>query len=265
MLDDFLVRALLAGIAVALAAGPLGCFIVWRRMAYFGDAMAHSALLGIGLGFLFGVNLTAGVLAVTFVLALLLAALQQQARVAADTLLGILSHAALSLGLVLLALMTWLRIDLMGYLFGDVLAVTAAEVGLVWLGAALTLGLLAALWRPLLALTVHEEMARAEGIASLPYRVSFMALMAVVIAVSMKVVGVILITSLLIIPAAAARGFARTPEAMAVVAAGLGALASVLGLLGSLWLDTPSGPSIVVAAALIFAVSLLARPLPGRA
>ena len=264
MLDEFLVRALLAAVGVALAAGPLGCFVVWRRMAYFGDAMAHSALLGVGLGFLLGIDLTLGVMAVTLALALTLVALQQQDRVATDTLLGILSHAALSLGLVLLALMTWLRVDLMGYLFGDVLAVTWGEVALVWLGAAAVLALLALIWRPLLALTVHEEMARAEGIGSFGYRVCFMALMAGVIAVAMKVVGVILITSLLIIPAAAARGFVRTPEARALAGAGIGAAAGVLGLAASLVLDTPSGPSIVVAAAALFALSLAVRPLRAR-
>ena len=264
MLDDFFLRALLAAVGVAVFAGPLGCFIVWRRMAYFGDTMAHSALLGVGLGFLLGIDLTLGVMAVTLTIALLLVALQHSGRLATDTLLGILSHAALSLGLVLIGLMTWLRLDLMAYLFGDVLAVSWSDVALVWAGGAVALLVLALIWRPLLAVTVNEDLARAEGIASLRCRIAFMALMASVIAIAMKVIGILLITSLLIIPAAAARAFARTPEQMAVIAALIGALAAVLGLFGSLQLDTPAGPSIVVAAALLFALSVALRPMVQR-
>ena len=261
MLDDFFVRALVAAVAVALAAGPVGCFIVWRRMAYFGDTMAHSALLGVGLGFLIGIDPTVGVLVVSLGIALLLVALQRTGRVATDTLLGILSHSALSIGLVLIGLMTWLRIDIMGVLFGDVLAVTAGEVVLVAGGAAAGLLALMMIWRPLLAVTVNEDLARAEGIAALRTRIVFMALVAALIALAMKVIGILLITSLLIIPAAAARAFARTPEQMAVFAALIGAAAGVLGLFASLRLDTPSGPSIVVAALVLFLASLAVRPL----
>lgn len=264
MFDDFLLRALLAAVGVALAAAPLGCFIVWRRMAYFGDAMAHSALLGVGIGFLLGLDLTLGVMAVTLAVALLLVALQQSGRIASDTLLGILSHAALSLGLVLLALMSWLRLDLMGYLFGDVLAVSRTEVALIWLGGAVTIAVLTVIWRPLLALTINEELARAEGVRALLHRIIFMTLLAAVIAIAMKVVGILLITSLLIIPAATARAFTRTPEMMALGGAAVGAFASGLGLFGSLQFDTPAGPSIVVAAALLFALSLVLRPLLQR-
>ena len=260
MIDSFFLRALAAAVGAALLAGPLGCFIVWRRMAYFGDTMAHSALLGVALGFLLGIDLILGVICVTFSIALLLIALQRKGHVSTDTLLGILSHSALSLGLVLIGLMPWLRLDLMGYLFGDVLSVTWPEVALIWIGGGLGLAILAFIWRPLLAIAIDEDLARAEGIPSLRYRLCFVGLMAAVIAIAMKVIGVLLITSLLIIPAAAARCFARTPEQMAVAAAGIGALSGVVGLFASLGLDTPSGPSIVVVAMLFFLVSLAARP-----
>jgi zinc transport system permease protein len=258
ILDDFVIRALAAGVGVALVAGPLGCFIVWRRMAYFGDTMAHSALLGIALGFLLAVDLTLGVIVVTVTIAGLLVLLQQRRPwLAADTLLGILSHASLSVGLVAIGLMTWLRVDLLGYLFGDVLAVTAADIAVIYVGGFAALAALALIWRPLLAATVHEDLARAEGIPAGAVRLAFMVLIAVVIALAMKVVGILLITSLLIIPAAAARRYAATPEAMAVLAALAGCAAVGLGLLASLRFDTPSGPSIVVAAAALFAASLL--------
>jgi zinc transport system permease protein len=255
-MDDFLVRALIAGLGVAVVAGPLGCFIVWRRMAYFGDSMAHSALLGVALGLLTGLDVTLGIIATGVVLAVLLVLLQRQRRLSTDTLLGILSHAALSLGLVAISLMEWLRVDLLGYLFGDILTVTSEDILWIYGGGVAALAYLAVIWRSLIAVTVHEELAEAEGVPVLPARLAFMLLIALIIAVSIKVVGVLLITSLLIIPAATARRFARSPEAMAALASLVGALAVVGGLAASLKWDTPSGPSIVVAATALFASSL---------
>jgi len=263
MLDDFFIRALLAGVGVAAVAGPLGCFIVWRRMAYFGDTISHSALLGVACGLVLGVDLGWGVVAVTLAVALLLLGLQRSQRIATDTLLGILSHAALSLGLVVISLLAGLRFDLMGYLFGDVLAVTAGDLGWIYGGGVLVLALLAWIWRDLLALTIDEELAEAEGVPVMRARLAFMLLIAMVIALAMKIVGILLITSLLIIPAAAARRLAHTPEQMALAAAGAGILAAVLGLMGSLQFDTPSGPSVVIAAAGLFALSMLPRPRYG--
>lgn len=257
MLADFFTRALVAGIGVALVAGPLGCFIVWRRMAYFGDTMAHSALLGVALAYLTGVNLTAGVFAVAMLVAVALLLLQRRGSLSTDALLGILSHATLAVGLVMLGFMSWVRVDLMGFLFGDILAVTRGDIALVWAGGAAVLGALALIWRPLLAATVSVEIAEAEGLRPERARLAFMLLMAAVIAIAMKVVGILLITALLIIPAATARRFATTPEQMAVIAAVLGAGSVIGGLFGSLRWDTPSGPSIVVAALVLFLASLL--------
>lgn len=252
-MDEFLLRALLAGLGVALVAGPLGAFVVWRRMAYFGDTLAHSALLGVALAYLLSIDLNLGVLITCVAVALILLALQRQQRLASDTLLGILAHTALSLGLVTLAFLETLRVDLMGFLFGDILAVGWRDVALIWAGGLVVLGALALLWRPLLAITVHEELAQVEGVPVVRVRLALTLLLAVVVALAMKVVGILLITSLLIIPAAAARRFSRTPEAMAALAALAGCLAVAGGLAGSLRLDTPAGPSVVVAAALLFA------------
>ena len=260
MLDDFFVRALLAGIGVAMVAGPLGCFVVWRRMAYFGDTISHAALLGVALGFLLGIATTIGVFAVTVLIALALLVLQRWREMAADTILGILSHSSLSVGLVVISLMVWLRLDLMGYLFGDILAVGVDDLVSIYAGGLVALGLLVAIWRPLLALTIDEDLAAAEGVRTGPVSIGFMLLIALVIAIAMKIVGILLITSLLIIPAAAARRLARTPEQMAVAAALTGAVAVCLGLYGSLAFDTPSGPSIVVAALALFLMSLVRLP-----
>ena len=251
-MDDFLIRALLGGLGVALAAGPLGAFIVWRRMAYFGDTLAHSGLLGVMLGIVLNINPELGVIATCLTVALALVLLQRQRWLAADTLLGILAHTSLSLGLVTLAFLETVRVDLVGYLFGDILAISPNDLYWIWGGALLALTALAWLWRPLLAATVHEELAQVEGVPVFAVRLAFMLLIAIVIATAMKVVGILLITSLLIIPAAAARRFARSPEGMALLASGLGCAAVGAGLWASLRWDTPAGPSVVVAAATLF-------------
>ncbi|TWA69048.1 zinc transport system permease protein [Azospirillum brasilense] len=256
-MDDFVLRALAAGCGIALVAGPLGSFVVWRRMAYFGDTLAHSALLGVALGFLLGVNPLIGVVGVCVALALALVGLQRRRALATDTVLGILSHSSLSLGLVAIAFLETLRIDLVAYLFGDILSVTTTDLGWIYAGGAAALGGLLLLWRRLLAVTVDEDLARVEGMPVEALRLAFMLLIALVIAAAMKIVGILLITSLLIIPAAAARRFSRTPEAMAALASVFGIVAVLGGLLSSLNWDLPGGPSIVVAAAALFLASMM--------
>jgi zinc transport system permease protein len=267
MIAEFLWRALLGGIGVALVAGPLGCFVVWRRLAYFGDSLSHSALLGIALGFLLGVDLVVGVIATCVAVALLLVGLQRQRRWGVDTLLVILSHSALSIGLVVISLTPHLRVDLSSYLFGDILAVSRADLVWIYGGGLGVIAALIALWRPLLSTTVHEELARAEGVRVERVQLAFALLIAVAVALTMKVIGILLVSALLIIPAATARRFVRTPEQMAVAAAAIGIVAVLTGLASSFHLDTPGGPSIVAAAAGIFALSLALptrrRPLPG--
>ncbi len=257
MLDDFFTRALVAGIGLALVTGPLGCFIVWRRMSYFGDTMAHSALLGVALSFLLQIDLTMGVFFVATAVAAALLLLQRRNALSTDALLGILSHSTLAIGLVLVAFMTWIRVDLMGFLFGDILAVSVVDIAVIYASGGAILVLLVLVWRPLLAATVSAELAEAEGMRPEMTRALLMLLLASVIAIAMKIVGVLLITSLLIIPAATARRLSATPEQMALIAAGIGALGVAGGLFGSLHYDTPSGPSIVVAALALFLVSLL--------
>lgn len=264
LLEDFILRALAAGLGVAMVAGPLGCFVVWRRMAYFGDTMAHVALTGVGLGLLVGIEPILGIIAVGAVLVAFLAILERKGRHASDTLLGIFSHGTLALGVILLATMESVRVDLMAYLFGDILAVMPSDLAWIWGGGLLALAALLVLWRPLLAATVSPEVAQAEGVPVTVVQVVFMLVIAVVVAVAMKIIGVLLITAMLIIPAATARRFARSPEGMAVIAAGLGVTAVVLGLAGSANWDTPAGPSVVAAAVLLFALSPVAGLMLGK-
>ncbi len=263
MLDDFFVRALVAGIGVAAIAGPLGCFIVWRRLAYFGDTLSHSALLGVALALALQINITLSVFVVSAVVALSLLGLQRRASLSSDSLLGLLAHSSLALGMVALAFMTDVRIDLMGFLFGDILAVSRTDILVVYAGGAAIFAILVYIWRPLFAATVNRDLAAAEGMRPEVANLVFMLLMATVIAISMKIVGVLLITALLIIPAATARRLAGGPESMAAVAAATGALAVIAGLFGSLEWDTPSGPSIVVAALALFLLVLVLGLVPG--
>ena len=258
-MPDFLLYALLAGLGVTLVAGPLGALVVWRRMAYFGDTLAHSALLGVTFGLLLNINLNLAVALGCLLLALILVALQHNRFLATDTLLGILSHSTLALGLVMVSLFTNSRIDLLGYLFGDILSASAGDVVTIWVISVLVSALLFLFWRPLLAITVHEDLARVEGVPVTAVRTALMLLMALVIAIAMKVVGVLLITALLIIPAATSRRLTHTPETMALGASLLGALSVLGGLAASFYWDSPAGPSIVLCATGLFVLSLLRR------
>ena len=251
MLDDFLIRAALAGIGLALATGPLGSFVVWRRMAYFGDATSHAAILGVAIALSLQLPVGVGVLVVALAMALTVSTLAAKGW-AMDTTLGVMAHAALAFGLVAISFVPGVRGDLQSYLFGDILAVTRGDLGFIWAGAALVLGLLIWRWQPLLTATLSEELAHASGINPDRERLVLTIALALVVAVALKVVGALLIAAMLIIPAAAARALARSPEAMAMTAVAIGVLSCLAGLLLSLWQDTPAGPSIVTAAALIF-------------
>ena len=264
MLDDFFTRALIAGIGIAVAAGPFGCFIVWRRMAYFGDTLAHAALLGVAVALISGLLPTLGVFVVAVLIAVALSSLERSGLLPADALLGVFAHSALALGLVLVAMMTWLRVDVSAYLFGDILTVARIDLVLVFAGGAAALLGLIRIWRPLLADTVSRELAEAEGLRPDRARLAFTLLLAAVIAVSLKIVGALLVTALLIIPAAAVRPFAGGPVQMALMASGLGVVVVVGGLFGSLHLDTPSGPTIVVLAFLMFLAGTIVSAARGR-
>jgi len=258
-MTNFLLYALLAGLGVALVAGPLGCFVVWRRMAYFGDTLAHSALLGVSIGVLFNINLSITVAAIPLLMALGLVYLEQRGILSLDTLLGILSHSALATGLLLISLLGDVRVDLMSLLFGDLLSVTLNDLWAIYGVASTVVLLLVLLWKPLINITVHADLAAVEGVKVSAVRTALMLITALVIAIAMKIVGVLLITALLIIPAATARRVSNTPEQMAVTASLIAMLTVLMGLAMSWYTNTQAGPSVVVCAALLFILSLLFR------
>ena len=256
MFEDFLFRAFVAGIGLALITGPLGCFIVWRRLSYFGDTLAHSALLGVVIAYALSVNLILSVFLISAIISLSLLYLQKKTFLPNDALLGLLAHSVLAIGLVLLGLLSFIRIDLMGLLFGDILSVNFQDILIIWIGGCVVLILLILIWRPLFAGTVNLEIAKAEGLNPELANTIFTLLIAGVIAISIKIVGILLITGLLIIPAAASRNLSSTPIQMAIISSVIGLMSVVLGLFSSITWNTSTGPTILSLALVIFILTL---------
>ncbi|MDW6001474.1 zinc ABC transporter permease subunit ZnuB [Vibrio mangrovi] len=256
---DIILPAILAGVGIALIAGPLGSFVVWRKMAYFGDTLAHASLMGLAFGFLLDINLNLALSVCCLAIAAILVVLQRQKFIATDTLLGILAHSSLSVGLIAVSFLDDVRIDLMSYLFGDLLAVTPSDLYFIWGGVLVIAILLYFIWQPLLSSSVNEELASVEGTNVDLMQLLLMLMVGLVIAVGMKFVGALIITSLLIIPAAGARRLSTTPEQMAALASGIGIIAVLSGLYFSWEFDTPAGPSVVISASCLFILSHLVK------
>lgn len=259
-MDDFLLRSLVAGLLIAVIGGALGSFLVWRRMAFFGDTLAHGSLLGVALGLFLGIDLTLGALLSCLVVAALFARLQGKGRraLASDTLLAVIAHGTLAFGIIAVALLAPRRAALESYLIGDLLAVSQREIiiiAMISIGAA---AIAAACWRAWVSMAVDEELAWMEGVAVERMRLLQMLVLAALVGSAMRVIGALLVTALMIIPPAAARALARSPEQMACGGALLGSLAVLLGLWASYVFDAPAGPAVVGAACVLFALTHVA-------
>ena len=248
-------HALVAGVGLAILAGPLGCFLLWRRMAFFGDALGHSALLGIALGTFLHLDMNMGVIIVCLASALILSQGQNQAQnrqnLSADTWLGILSYSALALGVLALS-GSGTSLDPESYLFGDILTLLPSDFYWIYGCVGLVGVFFSWKWRQLLLLTLDEEIAQTAGVPIRLVRTAFMVILALTVAVALKAVGALLAPALLIIPAATASRFARSPGHMALMAAFISFLAIAMGLFGSIWLNAPSGATIVAASLILF-------------
>lgn len=257
MLEPFFLRALAAAIGLALVAAPLGALVVWQRMAYFGETMAQASLLGVALSMAVGAGVTLSVLVVAVLAALLILLLSRQHVLPLDSVLGLMHHGSLAAGVIATAALAGPSVDLLGYLFGDIFAVTNGDLVWIYCGGALVLGVLFMIWQPMLRLAVHEELAIAEGVPGPRIKAIFMLLMAITIAIAIKILGILLVIAFLIVPAAAARPFARTPEQMVAVTA----FVAVIGVVAGLWFssrsDAPGGPAIVLVLALMALASLI--------
>ena len=257
MFDDFFIRALVAGLGIALVTGPLGCFVIWRRLSFFAGTLAHSSLLGVTLAFSFDINISFSVLLISSALALILLRLQKSTKLPNDALLGLLAHSSLAIGLIVIGFLSYIRFDIMGLLFGDILAVNKRDLLVIWIGGAIILFILKIIWKPLFASTVNYELAEAEGMKPEKINAIFTILMAALIAISIKMVGILLITGMLIIPAAMARNLSDNPQKMVLFSIIGGVLSVIIGLFSSLEFNTPSGPSIITASLVLFILSLL--------
>ena len=257
MFDDFFIRALLVGIGMALVTGPLGCFVVWRRLSFFGDTLAHSALLGITIAYTMEINIALSVFIISSLVALMLLKLEKTTNLPTDALLGLLAHSSLAVGLVVIGLIATIRFDLMGLLFGDILAVNVNDIIIVWFGGALILLVLKLIYKPLFASTVNYELAEAEGMKPERVKAIFTLLLAAIIAISIKMVGLLLITGMLILPAAIARNISSNPKGMVIYSVIAGLMSVLIGLFSSLQINTPSGPSIITTGLILFVLSLI--------
>ena len=264
MFDDFFIRALVAGVGIAIVVGPLGCFVIWRRLSYFGDTLSHSALLGVTLAYSFSLNISLSVFIISAVVAFLLINLQKRTKLAGDSLLGLLAHSTLAIGLVLIGFLSYIRFDLMGLLFGDILAVTIEDIALVWVGGFVILGILYFIWKSLFSATVNYDLSAAEGMKPEVSNFIFTLLLAGVIALSIKMIGALLITGLLLIPAATARNISNSPNQMVFLATLVGIISVIAGLFTSLELNTSSGPTIIVVALILFIISLVPLEIKGQ-
>jgi len=264
MFDDFFIRALIAGVGIAIIAGPLGCLVIWRRLSYFGDTLSHSALLGVTLAYAFSINITLSVFVISSIVAILLINLQKRTKLAGDSLLGLLAHSTLAIGLVLIGFLSSIRFDLMGLLFGDIFAVTTEDIALVWIGGIIILGILYYIWKSIFSATVNYDLAAAEGMRPEISNLIFTLLLAAVIALSIKMIGALLITGLLLIPAAIARNLSNSPKQMIIISVLAGIASVVIGLFTSLELNTSSGPSIIVVSLALFVLSLIPLEIRGQ-
>jgi zinc transport system permease protein len=255
--EDFIIRGIVAAIGISIIAGSLGCFVIWKRMSYFSESISHSALLGVSLGIVSGIGIHFGLIIVGVMFASLIVILQQRKFLSNDAILGIFSHIALSLGIVVLSLVGDANTDYFGFLFGDILSITDSDVLWVYSVVVVVGSLLIYFWQRLLLLTLNEELAVAEGLNETLYKLLFMLMIALTVSVSVQIVGVLLITSLLIIPPAIARVFSATPLQMVFGAIVVSIVSVFAGLGVSMNYDLAAGPSIVIALGVIFTASQL--------
>ena len=256
IIDDFMIRAIIAGIGVSIAAAPIGCFVVWRNLAYFGDATAHAAILGVSLALLFELSVFVGVFGVALAMALTVSTVGQR-FLGSNTVLGVASQTALAVGIVAFSLAADSRVDLDAYLFGEILAVSNSDILVIWIGSAAIVFFVASRWTALLLSTFNPEIAQASGLHPHREQLYMNVALAALVAVAIKVVGALLVTAMLIIPAAGARPISKSPEGMAAAAVAIASGSVLAGLWISNLVNSPAGPTIIVAAAVAFLVSML--------
>jgi zinc transport system permease protein len=252
-MDNFIIYVLIAGAGLAVSASIIGCFVVWRKMAYFADSMSHSSLLGIAIGLFFAIDFNVAVLMVALLFAGFLLILEQKKIIANDSLLGVLSYGFLAVAVIIINSID-LDIDLHSYLFGDILAIGLNDIYFIYSMLVVVLLFVVRYWHELILLTLNEDIARAEGVPVFLLKLVFMLILAFFVALSVQFVGALLIGAMLIIPVASARFVSKSALFMLGVSILINIISIISGVFLSMHFDTPTGPSIVAISAAIFVV-----------
>ena len=255
-LDDFLLRALFAGLIMVVIAAPMGCLMVWQRLAFLSDTLGHAAVMGVGLGLMLQIEPLYGVLAVALVIVFSLSRVSHFNNALSETTLAIISHTGLAGGIILVGLLPAPTVNLEAILFGDLLATTRGDLLNRLLTTIVLLVWLLRYWRAFVAVSVSREIAQAEGIEVRRVQALMYVMIALLVAVMMKVLGVLLIAALLVIPTSSARLFSRSPEQMVLISGLYGLAALGGGLTGSFQFDWQTGPAIVISATLLLLLTL---------
>lgn len=258
-MTDCILKALLAGIGIAIISGPIGSVMMWRRMTYFGDALAHATLLGASIAIILNINIYCGLIAISLIIATLLTIITEQQKFTNDATLSILSHIILAVGLISATLSKNTRIDLLGYLYGDILSISSMDVIYIYVIDIIILSILSLVWDKLVFITIHKELAIAEGIKEKTIKWLFILLVSLIFIVATRLVGILLINSLLIIPCSIAKMWAKSTKQMAVLGSIFGCITIVIGIIAALIWDLPTGPAIVVSSALLFLIALVIK------
>ncbi|MBW8308432.1 MAG: metal ABC transporter permease [Candidatus Paracaedibacteraceae bacterium] len=257
--QEFVQRALLAGMGLAIPMGILGCFMLWRRMSFFSDAMGHAAILGVIGGLILHIHPQMAVAAIALLAAFILSRYRDSSRLPLDTWLGAVSYGGLSLGLCLMALYPSVRVNPEAILFGEILSVTWTDVLWVLAVAIGTPLLFWKIWRPVVLITMDEDWAATNNTPVYSIQMIFLTTIALVTAVGLKITGALLLPALMIFPAATASYFARSPETMVITSSLVAIVSFMSGALVSFWFDLPTGPAIVVISLLLMVIGAFVK------
>ena len=257
-MDNFILLAIISGIGIAFITGLLGCFVVWKKMAYFGESLGHSAVLGIGIGLLLGIGDNIAVLLVIITFSLIVTYLQNKEAFSNDLILAVLAHGLLSIGIILISINPDPNFNLHSFLFGDILTVSLNEIFLIFLSAIFIYLIILTNWKALLITIISKDLAKSQNINNFKIELLFTFTMALAVAISIKIIGALLITSMLIIPSSCAKQLVNNPKNMVIISIIISILSILIGILCSYYFDIPSGPAIILTSfSAFFIINLL--------
>ncbi|MFT7086926.1 MAG: zinc transport system permease protein [Rickettsiales bacterium] len=258
MFEPLFIKALIAGIGVAIALAPIGVFVLWKKMAYFSDAISHSAIFGLAIATIIAVSPMYGIVLCAVIFCFLMFIIGKQNLYSIDSIIGITSATLLSIGMILLAFFPS-EIELEEYLFGDLLNLENYQITIIYAAAALVVLAISLWFKKLLLSTINPDLAKISGIKTENLELKFLLLTAIIVACLVKIVGIFLITSMMILPAAIGRNFSKTPTHMIFLSLAFAIFSIVGGLFFAVFFNLPSSPAIIGFSALILILSILSK------